>query len=229
MLAVVNEIHFKDGDYIFKEGTYGDWIYVVISGQVEISKCLRGQKIVIETLREGDVFGEMSFIDKTPRSASAVAKGSVTIGILDRELLDYEFNKLSQDIRAVFKALVNRLRETTSRISTLSGRQDFRVAKVFDIQFKTSGDFRKAYSTNIGGGGLLIKAEESVPLGTKCLLRFNLPGDKQLIEVNSQIVWASLGSDKNKQVITLGLKFLDLKAGDKQRIDKYVHTNLKSE
>jgi CRP/FNR family transcriptional regulator len=66
----------------------------------------------------------MSFVDKTPRSASAIARGNVSLGIVDRDLLDHEYNKLSQDMRMVFRALVKRLRETTAKISAFSGRQD---------------------------------------------------------------------------------------------------------
>ncbi|MFH1147886.1 MAG: cyclic nucleotide-binding domain-containing protein, partial [Pseudomonadota bacterium] len=175
MFAIVNELHFKDGDYIFKEGTYGDWIYIINSGEVEISKSSKGEKIIVEVLKAGEIFGEMSFIDKTPRSASAIARGRVSVGILDREQLDYEFNKLSTEVRTVVKALVNRLRQTTNRVSALSGREDMRAFKSLEIQFKTARDFKKAYSVNIGGGGILLRTEEPVTMGAKCDLRFNLP------------------------------------------------------
>lgn len=223
MLSIVNEMQFKDGDYIFKEGSYGDWIYVILSGQVEISKYCRGQKVIVETLKEGDVFGEMSFVDKTPRSASAIAKGNVSLGIVDRDLLDHEYNKLSQDMRMVFRALVKRLRETTAKISAFSGRQDQRAAKPLDIQFKSGRDFTKAYAVNIGGGGLLVRIDEPVSVGTRCAVCFNLPGESLPIETDCQVVWSSLGTEEDKKIVMAGLQFIDLKAEDRDRISSYVN------
>ncbi len=229
MFAIVNEIQFQDGDYIFKEGSYGDWIYVILSGQVEIAKYCRGKKVTIETLKEGEVFGEMSFVDRTPRSASAVAKGKVSIGILDRNLLDNEYNRLSQDLRFVFKALVKRLRETTNKVSAISGREGPRLEKTLDIKFRSGRDFSKAYTVNIGGGGLLARVNEPLAVGTTCTVSFNLPGENLPIETNCQVVWSSLGSGADKEIILAGLRFLDIKAEDKNRINAYVERVLQDE
>ena len=53
---------FKDGQVIFKEGTSGDWIYIILSGSVEISKNVNNKKFIIEVLKEGDLFGGASFL-----------------------------------------------------------------------------------------------------------------------------------------------------------------------
>ena len=39
---------FKDGQVIFEEGSSGDWIYVILSGSVEISKTVNNKKFIIE-------------------------------------------------------------------------------------------------------------------------------------------------------------------------------------
>ncbi|MBW2358476.1 MAG: cyclic nucleotide-binding domain-containing protein [Deltaproteobacteria bacterium] len=56
---IANEETYQDGQIIFKEGSPGDWVYVILSGSVEISKDIRGQKDIIEKLQPGDVFGEL--------------------------------------------------------------------------------------------------------------------------------------------------------------------------
>jgi CRP-like cAMP-binding protein len=106
---------FRDGQVIFEEGSNGDWIYVVEEGEIEISKKIGGQKIVIEILKEGDVFGEMAYIDKSPRSATAAAKGEAVVGIIDRNFFDTEFNKISADFQKIIKTVAFRLRKTTER------------------------------------------------------------------------------------------------------------------
>jgi CRP-like cAMP-binding protein len=118
MLHIASYENYQDGQIIFNEGDSGDWIYVIESGSIELFKMLGETKIVIEILREDDVFGEMAFIADIPRTASACAIGPTTVGILDRTYLDEEFNKLSGSFRSILKALVLRLKKTTDAITT---------------------------------------------------------------------------------------------------------------
>ncbi|MFH2121431.1 MAG: cyclic nucleotide-binding domain-containing protein [Pseudomonadota bacterium] len=115
MFQIASYETFRDGQIIFKEGSNGDWIYVVEEGEVEISKNVDGQRIVFETLKETNIFGEMAYIDKAPRSATATAKGTTVVGIIDRSVFDAEFNKLSADFQKIFKMVAFRLRKTTER------------------------------------------------------------------------------------------------------------------
>lgn len=115
MFKIVSYETFQDGQIIFEEGSNGDWIYVVEEGEVEISKKVGGQRIVIETLKESDVFGEIAYIDKAPRSATATAKGTIVVGIIDRDFFDTEFNKISADFQKILRTVAFRLRKTTER------------------------------------------------------------------------------------------------------------------
>jgi CRP-like cAMP-binding protein len=116
MFQIASYETFQDGQIIFEEGSNGDWIYVVEEGEVEISKKVDGKRVVIETLKEGDIFGEMAYIDKIPRSATATAKGTTLVGILDRDFFDAEFNKISADFQKILKTVAFRLRKTTDRV-----------------------------------------------------------------------------------------------------------------
>src|SRR3990172_13148241 len=109
MFQIASYETYQDGQIIFKEGDNGDWIYVVDEGEVDISKNVGGQQIVIETLKEGDVFGEMAYIEKQPRSATATARGKTVVGIIDRNFFDTEFNKISADFQKVIKTVAFRL------------------------------------------------------------------------------------------------------------------------
>ena len=120
---IVQQENHKDGDVIFDEGSSGDWIYVVMSGEVEIFKSIRGKKIVVETLHEGDVFGEVSFIDKQPRSAGARAKGETAVGIFDKNYLTEQYNKLPNNMRVVFHSLARRLRKMTTVATNLASKR----------------------------------------------------------------------------------------------------------
>jgi CRP-like cAMP-binding protein len=125
MFKIASYETFQDGQIIFEEGSNGDWIYVVEEGEVEISKKVGGQRIVIETLKESDIFGEIAYIDKTPRSATATAKGTTVVGIIDRDFFDTEFNKISTDLQIVLRTVAFRLRKATQRsVEAQKGKGD---------------------------------------------------------------------------------------------------------
>jgi len=115
MFQIASYETFQDGQIIFEDGSNGDWIYVVEEGEVEISKNVGGQKIVVEILKESDIFGELAYIDKSPRSARATAKGKTMVGLIDRYFFDAEFNKLSADFQKIIKTVAFRLRKSTQR------------------------------------------------------------------------------------------------------------------
>lgn len=116
MFQVATYETFNDGQVIFSEGANGDWLYVVESGEVEISQNVGGRRIIIETLKAGEIFGEIAYLDKTPRSATAIARGTTEVGIIDRQFFDTEYNKLSADFQLMLKTVVFRLRKTTGRL-----------------------------------------------------------------------------------------------------------------
>jgi len=73
-------ISFSQGDILLKEGEVDDAVYIVVSGQVEvISERAFGRIKRVATIDEGSVFGEVSFFDSQPRSASvrAITEGQV--------------------------------------------------------------------------------------------------------------------------------------------------------
>ena len=54
------------GDLLIEEGVFDETLYFLESGKVEI---LRGGSVV-DTISSGDVFGEVAFVEKRPRTAS---------------------------------------------------------------------------------------------------------------------------------------------------------------
>lgn len=124
MFQIASYETFQDGQVIFQEGTHGDWIYVIEEGSVEISKKLKGNRVVIEVLPRGEIFGEMAFISKMPRTATATAIGETTVGIIDRDYYDHEFNKMPADFRQVFSTVAVRLKKATEAILAIASADD---------------------------------------------------------------------------------------------------------
>ncbi|TLY29156.1 MAG: GAF domain-containing protein [Ignavibacteria bacterium] len=80
ILGALQEVHYEAGHVIFKEGSEGDCLFLLLSGTVKISKCTSsGGELVVGILRDGDFFGELDLIDERLRSASAVADSACAL------------------------------------------------------------------------------------------------------------------------------------------------------
>src|SRR5687768_14455229 len=86
IIAAIQVKRFDSGREIFKEGDPGDGVYVVKSGQVEISALVGGGKRhSFSRVLPGDFFGEMAVLDSQARSASAQAEGDTEVYFVPRE------------------------------------------------------------------------------------------------------------------------------------------------
>jgi len=110
---------YSNGDIIVSEGIVSNNAYIIFEGQVNITKKVDKKSILINTLVKGEVFGEMGLISQSVRSASVVAVGNVTIGVIEREQFEAIVSKLPDDVRAIVKALVDRLRYTSDQLSKI--------------------------------------------------------------------------------------------------------------
>ncbi len=114
--SVAQEVPFQAGTTIFDEGAPGDSLFVILEGEVNVIKA--GQQIA--TLTAGAHFGEMSLIERVPRSAGIVARTPVSALVIDR---DGFFSLLREEVTAVkllwglVRMLNQRLRKTNDDLT----------------------------------------------------------------------------------------------------------------
>ena len=219
MYTLVNEENFSDGQIIFNENSSGDWVYVIISGQVEISRTIENKKYILETLNKGEVFGEMAFLGHTKRTATATAVGDTIIGVIDRDSMDKEFNKLSSGFRTIIVSIVARFRAMNDRISGFDARSEPRVPKKLSLAYKDKASFLKAYSKNISNGGLFIKTSKPLPKGESVSLRIQLPDLKDPLNIDCLVVW---NNNKGDKPLGMGLQFGNMSNSDKKTLQSYL-------
>ena len=70
---VATERVFSPNEYICREGEIGDELFVIVEGQVKITKGANGEMRTLRTLKAGEHIGELAILREQPRSASAVA------------------------------------------------------------------------------------------------------------------------------------------------------------
>ncbi len=74
----------KRGDVLVREGQTSDGLYVVLSGEVEVE--VKGTRIA--ALKEGQLFGEMSLLTRTPASATVRASRHTSLLRLPKQDFD---------------------------------------------------------------------------------------------------------------------------------------------
>jgi CRP/FNR family cyclic AMP-dependent transcriptional regulator len=228
MFTLVSEETYADGQIIFNENSSGDWVYVVISGSVEIFKEINEKKCVIEVLREGEVFGEMSFIGIIKRTASVRAIGETTVGVIDRDTLDQEFNKLSSDFRSILVAIIRRFKKMADRVSDFSVRSEPRVLKTLSLSYKDKQSFLKVYTGNISNGGLFIKTKTPLDEGEQFILKLQLPELSEPITIKCKVAWAKKQEDgPDKLPPGMGVQFMEMNEKGKKTLNEYVRSLMK--
>jgi uncharacterized membrane protein len=84
--AIMDEMKFKAGQVIIREGELGNLFYVITEGQVEITiRDAGGADLVLHEAGPGDFFGELSMLTKEPRSARVRAIEDLTALTLERD------------------------------------------------------------------------------------------------------------------------------------------------
>lgn len=92
LAAHLDEVRFAAGQEIFSRGDPGGAIYVVNTGEVEISvEDSTGERLVFEKVQPGDFFGELSLFDGEPRSTDARALADTHTLRVDRDDLEILF------------------------------------------------------------------------------------------------------------------------------------------
>ncbi len=76
------------GVVIIEEGALGRGLFVLLAGQVDVSKRDGDSKVLLATLGPGEVFGEISLVNDEPASATVTAAAQSTVLFLAREIFD---------------------------------------------------------------------------------------------------------------------------------------------
>jgi CRP/FNR family transcriptional regulator, cyclic AMP receptor protein len=120
---IMEEMKFKAGQVIIREGETGDLFYVITEGRVEvIIRDASGSDVVLHEAGPGDFFGELSMLTNEPRSARIHAVEDVTTLALER---DEFFAFLRRHTHAAIDVLVElggRLRENDRVLRSMVSR-----------------------------------------------------------------------------------------------------------
>ena len=102
--------------YLMREGEESTHMYFLQNGTLGVFKMKIDKEVQIGTIYSGELVGEMSFLDKKPRSATVKAISECELLVIPPEKFDAVMNELPQWYTALIKTLLDRLRRANSRI-----------------------------------------------------------------------------------------------------------------
>ncbi|MBI3484950.1 MAG: SLC26A/SulP transporter family protein [Acidobacteria bacterium] len=115
---------YKAGEKIFARGDVGDELFLIRRGAVRVVLPVAGKLAFhLATFGRGDFLGEMTFLDREPRSADALAFTDVELLVLSRERFDTlaaEHKKLAiQLLEGLARTIAIRLRRANTELRAL--------------------------------------------------------------------------------------------------------------
>ncbi|CAB5154115.1 hypothetical protein D3OALGA1CA_5290 [Olavius algarvensis associated proteobacterium Delta 3] len=112
---------FSKGEIVLAKGEDFPSLYLMIEGTVLITRTANNIKIRLAKLGPGEIFGEMSFFSKKPRSSDVVANGDVTLIKMDSDFFDKVNHEVRDKIKNYFiELLIARLDSMNEQIMKIS-------------------------------------------------------------------------------------------------------------
>ena len=115
----MGEIKLKANEVLFEEGDQSKSLYFLKRGVIRIYKKKGSGSIEIESIRAGQILGELAFFDNNPRSASAEALTAAELVEISKDALDEAVSKVPEWFSALIKTITARLRTTNNRLRAL--------------------------------------------------------------------------------------------------------------
>ena len=92
LLDQAKEVRLNAGDVLFHEGDQSEGIYVLLEGELESTKRIGGQEVVLETHQPGSFVGEVALLTNAPQPVTAYVRRTTRLLLFEahlfREALD---------------------------------------------------------------------------------------------------------------------------------------------
>jgi len=133
--ALMETRELGDGEFLFEEGAVDDSLHVILIGKLEVVKRTGAdEEASLAILREGELTGEMSFVDGAPHTVGLRALMDTRVFRLRRE--DFE-GILEQEPQLVYKVM----RAVTRSAHRIVHRMNTEFVELSNYIFKQHGRY----------------------------------------------------------------------------------------
>jgi signal transduction histidine kinase len=104
------------GQLVLREGDTGDSLYIVLEGELEVTKRRGGQEVVLSSYEPGQFFGEMALLERAPRSASVRTLRESRMLAIDQAAFQTLLSRSPSAPFNILRTVTSRLRSTESML-----------------------------------------------------------------------------------------------------------------
>ncbi len=105
-------LRFSAGERIFKQGDLGDFAFLLLEGRVSLFQYHDGQRIEVNEIGPGEIFGEMAVMDGGSRSTTAVAIDDCAVAILTAQDFSRRLGESDPFVRALVDQFIKSIRNS---------------------------------------------------------------------------------------------------------------------
>lgn len=118
IVELMDERVLADGDYLIEEGAADDSLHVIVEGKVEVVKKTPADALAsLAVLREGDMAGELSFLDGETHTVGLRALSEVKVLSLSREKFESIIDTHPQLVYRVMRAVARSAHRIVHRMN----------------------------------------------------------------------------------------------------------------
>lgn len=150
--ASLSAVHLDPGEALFAEGDVSDGLYVVLSGRVRVNVAAGDRETFLHELGRGEVFGEVSLVAATPRTATVRASRETTVLHLSRAVFEATVEKHPSVGMKLAAALADRLVSVDRRVVGSPG------CRTFHLDLSGSPNADRFLDSVVGAAGRLGSA-----------------------------------------------------------------------
>ena len=147
-----DKLTLAKGEIIFREGSPGNKMYVILAGEVAITRSLglEGEE-ELARLGHGQIFGEMGLIDAAPRSARAtvIANNTILLVLSDASLRSLDGELIYKFYKNFSSLLARRLRAANEQTTRLAASE-----RILTVQVKRLTATDSTYKERLRGADL---------------------------------------------------------------------------
>jgi Cyclic nucleotide-binding domain/TLC ATP/ADP transporter len=120
--SVTEEVVYPAGEVVIREGEPGDTMYLIIKGEVSVTKRQQGEEasheIELDRIRAGDYFGEMALFEDVVRSATVRTAEESRLLVLNKQEFTEIVREYPQIALHICRVLSDRIRRLHQKIQS---------------------------------------------------------------------------------------------------------------
>ncbi|MDX1437788.1 MAG: cyclic nucleotide-binding domain-containing protein, partial [Anaerolineales bacterium] len=171
LCEMIDEVHLQQGELLFAEGDAGDRAYIIKSGELEIIKQSSGREVLLAVRRQGEVIGEMSLLEESPRSASVRARSKTILLAVSQDQFLRLLDTSSSAARVMLNTVLDRWRSTEASL-----KQSEKLALIGNMSAGLAHELNNPAAAVQRGAEQLQAATEVVQEAQSGLYRLELNG-----------------------------------------------------